>query len=358
LFALAAIIATRSPSENVPLELQNNLIRGLTRFHPRLTPVNLAALKKLSHSVDLELQSVDKALLLQTLVTYGDQQLFLQGLEVLDQMRGGPIPISAVMRAVDFSCTSNHLRSCESLWRYIKRHYQLQLPSYTTLMTVLMKVFARTAKNQDIAREIAELCLQNASNPGIALSIAKVAYMLQDRSLLRALMDSPGFTLSREIEGVSVQLDARLGQPSKLSQLATEDLTDQEFGGVVKGIAARDTELAVQTVESQERRENILAKMALANQYIDNKDLPQFRTVLSELDSLNAVPGVTLNFMLKWQLRHGSFRVAKRHYQNFRSVHFRQRMIALNTLASLASKPHELEWVRNERRFLATVRIR
>lgn len=352
LFALATLISLTRPSVQLSLELQQRIVRGLSQYHPRLMPVNLNALVELHKSTNCDIPSIDKAMLVKSLIAYGDQQLIRSGFDLIHRAKGGPIPSSAVMHLVSFAKEKHSTESCVLLWEYLSERYPLTLPEYSALMVDLMEVFARSRTYSSYAGRVARACLGNASNPAISLGIAKVSYVTQDKSLMDDLVSSPGFKSTRVIEGFQALLLAKLNGPMPDLQL-----TPQESSSLIKIVAQADVQAAEKLEADSEaselpKEQSILAQIALCNQYIQGGNLTKYNESMRFLRASQRLEGIQLNLKLKWELLHGSFRFAKRHYQNFPNVPHKQRVIALNALSSLAQDTESKEWVACERRRL------
>lgn len=351
LFALATLISLRQPAVQLSLGMQQRIVRGLSQYHPRLMPVNLSALVGLHSSSNCEIPSLEKAMLVKSLIAYGDQHLIRSGFDLIHQADGGPIPSGAIMHLVSFAKEKHCIKSCILLWEYLSKWYPLTLSEYSALMVDFMEVFARSRAYRAYAEQVARSCLGNASNPAISLGIAKVSYMTQNQGLMDDLVSSPGFQSTRAIEGFQALL--RTVRDGVMPNL---ELTPQENASLVRIVARSDVKAAAALGQHEATEppteQTVLAQIALCNQYIEDGNLTKYTESLGNLRNSQRLDGIQLNLKLKWELLHGSFRFAKRHYQNFSNVPHKQQVIALNTLSTLAQNAESKEWVACERKRL------
>lgn len=372
LYTLAAIIfmTARTPSE-ISHTSQQGIIRGLTQYHPRLTPVNLSALlrlkKKWNHTQKkLDIDSFDKQELMRSLIKFNEADLVQSGLNlVINGVDGGLLPVSTIMELVTFCQKHHSVETALILWEYLKKNYLLSIDEYGFIMFELMRMFANSKKHSVQAREVARACIRNAADPAIAGGMAMVSYKLKDRGLRDDLVNSKEFQPSRITDAAKVLLDVAsspLSSPSSpLANLSEYkdvifNLTDTEKASIIKHSAEANLKTTEKQVYHNEELPSPtkLDHIAMCNQYIEDGNFVKFNQTLRNIGLDGSLSGIRLNLKLKWEQRHGNFKHAKRHYLNWGSVPVKQRNIALHTLQRMAAKPREIEWVQSESRRLAS----
>lgn len=345
-FPLAALLTVRSKAPE-GIARMNQIIRGLTLFDPRLTPLNLKTLTVLKESFPTEfaLSRIDKMRLTRTLINYGDADLLAAMLNYL-ALPPHELPISSIVNLLEFAKLSHNAYLAQFLYTTLKRTYPFTYKNNTSCMVLLMQILANSNKYRHISTEVANDALPNCYNASIALSIARVAYKTNDEKL-RTELQTRLLKLPKEVQDV-INIETAANPQADFD---LDNMNPVDAGSYIKKTAETDLDRAKELLESVENEETqFIGVVALCNQYINKCDKESFAHTYALLNKVWPNRNIVLNLALKWELKYGDFESAKKQYMRARRGPLKQRVIALNCLALMDGA--DRDWIEIERRQL------
>ncbi|GMM51355.1 hypothetical protein DASB73_023130 [Starmerella bacillaris] len=358
-FAAMLTLTTKSP---VGIKNMPQIVRGLSKYDPRLTPLNLKSLIALSEAFpsSVALDSYDKASIIGSVLNYGDPQL-VSPLFKFVSSTSSKILISSYIQLQDYALRTNSLTLAQNLYQHMVQSYPHTVYENAICMVNFMNLFSDSNSNKlkDLSREIAHKCLPNSYNPSVAVAIARVALRTQDIALgedLEKTLKDMDPQVSNILNALNTLNTLRTTNKSLIGEINPNELKIEDLSLIMKKVAEEDINKITKILDSISAPDDkTLAKVTLCEQYIENGDLTNYIKTFSELNTIKipggenkakAFHGELLLLKLKWSARHDSFARAKRHYINWSPLEPRYKVKALELLESM--KDCDLLWLNLE----------